>query len=91
MFLEDYLCHIDRIIDSHIREDRKRRGLGNFTWNHSLTLNISDSIEDIFENESLIDSEGFFIIKYLIFLSVLITILAYGSKYKCFFLNPAFS
>ena len=49
------------------------------------SLNISGSIEDIFENEALIDSGGFFILEYLIFLSILITILAYGSKYKCFF------
>ena len=31
-----------------LREDRKRRGVVTFTWNHSLTLNISGSIEDIF-------------------------------------------
>ena len=38
-----------------------------------MTLNISGSIEDIFENEALIDLGGFFILEYLIFLSIFIT------------------
>ena len=36
--------------ETTIREDRKRRGVGTFTWNHSLTFNISGSNKDIFKN-----------------------------------------
>ena len=66
--------------ETTIREDRKRRGVGTFTWNHSLTFNISGSNKDIFKNKALIDSRGFFILKYLLFFSILMTSLAYGSK-----------
>ena len=66
--------------ETTIREDRKLRAVGTFTWNHSLTFNISGSNKDIFKNKALIDSRGFFILKYLIFFSILMTSLAYGSK-----------
>ena len=51
-------------IDSYKRGP-ETAGIGTFSWNHSLTLNISGSNKGIFENEAPIDSGGFFILKYI--------------------------
>ena len=80
IYLETLFYNIYLDTETTIREDRKLRGVGTFTWNHSLTFNISGSNKDIFKNKALIDSRGFFILKYLIFFSILMTSLAYGSK-----------
>ena len=54
-------------------------GKGTLSWKYSLTLIISGSNKDILENEAHIEYGVFLILKYLIFFSILITSLAYGS------------
>ena len=51
----DNMTLIARTIDSYKRGPETAE-IGTFSWNHSLTLNISGSNKDIFENEAPIDS-----------------------------------
>ena len=77
---------IDICIYIYIWEDRKRRGVGTFTWNHYLTLKISGSIKDIFENKAQIDSRAvlfkYIYIYYKFELSVCLCLTNYASDHQ---------
>ena len=75
IYLETLFYNIYLDTETTIREDRKLRGVGTFTWNHSLTFNISGSNKDIFKNKALIDSRGFFILNVKRGMSVIIELL----------------
>ena len=77
--------------ETTIREDRKRRGVGTFTWNHSLTFNISGSNKDIFKNKALIDSRGFFYFEIFNIFFYFDDQFGLRQQIRIYFLNPAFS
>ena len=83
-------CVIPVCIDSYKR-GLDIAGIGNFSCNYSMTLNISGSNKDIFENEAPIDSRDFFYFKICIYIFHFDNQFGLRQQIRMFFLNPEFS